>query len=49
MLEKYDGETENAHQWLEFFEKECSRFEITDDRDKIEIFRLFLEKSCVDW
>ena len=49
VFEKYDGKTANAHQWLEIFEKECSRFEITDDKDKIEIFRLFLEKSCVDW
>ena len=49
VLEKCDGRIANAHQWLEIFEKECSRFEIIDDKDKIEIFRLFLEKSCIDW
>ncbi|XP_044759164.1 uncharacterized protein LOC123316917 [Coccinella septempunctata] len=49
VLEKYDGRTTDSYQWLEVFEKECDRFEITDDREKIEIFRLFLEKSCVDW
>lgn len=49
VLEKYDGRTANADQWLEIFEKECDRFGINNDQEKIEIFRLFLEKSCVDW
>lgn len=32
-----------------FFDKECERFGVTRDEEKIEIFRLFLEKSCLDW
>lgn len=31
------------------FEKECERFEINEDEKKIEILRLFLDKSCIDW
>ena len=31
------------------FEKECIRFNVTTDETKIEILRLFLEKSCLDW
>ncbi|KMQ86709.1 hypothetical protein RF55_14251 [Lasius niger] len=49
VLEKFDGKNVNAHQWVEIFEKECVRFGVTRDEEKIEIFRLFLEKSCLDW
>lgn len=49
VLEKFDGKSVSAHQWMDIFEKECARFEITEDEEKIEIFRLFLEKSCSDW
>lgn len=34
---------------METFEKECTRFKITEDNTKIEVLRLFLEKSCSDW
>jgi len=34
---------------MEVFEKECDRFNIKQDIQKIEIFRLFLENSCLNW
>lgn len=34
---------------METFESECRRFEIIEDEKKIEIFRLFLDKPCLDW
>lgn len=38
----------NAKQWIETFEKECTRFDIIEDEIKIEILRLFLDKCCSD-
>lgn len=49
VIEKFDGKNINAYNWMETFEKECARFDITKEEEKIEIFRLFLEKSCADW
>lgn len=49
MVEKFTSKHSNAEQWLETFEKECTRFEITEDSTKIEILRLFLDKACIDW
>ena len=49
VIEKFTGKNSNAHQWITAFEKECDRFEIIQDAERIEIFRLFLEKSCLDW
>lgn len=49
MIEKFACKHSNAKQWLETFEKECRRFEISEDNTKIEILRLFLDKSCLDW
>ncbi|XP_029156171.1 uncharacterized protein LOC114943596 [Nylanderia fulva] len=49
MLEKFTGKTSNAHQWINEFERECERFEINEDRKKIETLKFFLEKACVDW
>ena len=34
---------------MKIFEKECIRFNVTTDETKMEILRLFLEKSCLDW
>ncbi|XP_043492264.1 uncharacterized protein LOC122517772 isoform X1 [Polistes fuscatus] len=48
-IEKFTSKNPNAMQWIEKFEKECERFNITKDKTKIEILRLFLEKSCLDW
>ncbi|GLV46086.1 hypothetical protein CBL_05171 [Carabus blaptoides fortunei] len=49
MIEKFTTKHSNAKQWLETFEKECRRFEINEENTKIEILRLFLDKSCLDW
>lgn len=49
MIEKFSNRNTNANQWINDFENECTRFEINTDKQKIEIFKLFLEKSCVDW
>lgn len=49
VIEKFDGRNSNAYQWMELFEKECLRFAIVKEEEKIEIIRLFLEKSCTDW
>lgn len=48
MIEKFTSRNSNSEQWMETFEKECTRFEIVKDEVKIEILRLFLDKSCVD-
>ena len=34
-IEKFDGKNSNANQWINNFEKECARFEITTDEKKI--------------
>lgn len=49
IIEKFTSKNPNAMQWIENFEKECERFNITKDETKIDILRLFLEKSCLDW
>ena len=49
MIERFICKHSNAKQWLETFEKECRRFEISEDNTRIEILRLFLDKSCLDW
>lgn len=49
ILEKFTSKNNNANQWIEFFEKECVRFDITSDENKIEILRFFMDKSCMDW
>ncbi|KAK7792870.1 hypothetical protein R5R35_004000 [Gryllus longicercus] len=49
MIEKFTSKHSNANQWLDTFEKECKRFDINEGRTMIEILRLFLDKSCLDW
>ncbi|GBP53049.1 hypothetical protein EVAR_43335_1 [Eumeta japonica] len=49
MIEKFVCKFSNAKQWIEIFENECKRFEIEEDTTKIEILRLFLDKTCADW
>lgn len=49
MIDKFVCKSSNAKQWIETFETECKRFEINKDTIKIEILRLFLDKSCADW
>lgn len=49
VIEKFTSRNSNANQWIDIFQKECIRFEVTTDEKKIEILRLFMDKSCVDW
>jgi len=49
LLERFSSKTINVKQWLETFEKECTRFEIVEENMMIEILRLFLDKPCTDW
>lgn len=49
MIEKFTGRNLNAYQWIKGFNKECERFQINEDKKKIEILRNFLEYSSVDW
>lgn len=48
VIEKFSSKHSNAAQWMDFFEKECARFYVADE-NKIEILRLFMDKSCADW
>ncbi|KAK0073283.1 hypothetical protein PV325_009979, partial [Microctonus aethiopoides] len=38
-----------ADQWITVFEDECARFNIQESNEKIGIFRLFMDKSSIDW
>ncbi|XP_050559966.1 uncharacterized protein LOC126912323 [Spodoptera frugiperda] len=49
VIEKFTSKNTNPNQWIDIFEKECLRFDILEDEKKIEILRLFMDKSCVDW
>lgn len=49
VLEKFEVKATSAQDWLQMFEKECTRFDIKENENKIEILRLFLEKSGTDW
>lgn len=49
VIEKFTSKNTNASQWMDIFEKECIRFDVTTDEKKIEILRLFMDKTCMDW
>ncbi|KAG7296862.1 hypothetical protein JYU34_019721, partial [Plutella xylostella] len=49
ILEKFTSKNTNANYWIEIFEKECGRFDVNTDEMKIEILRLFMDRSCADW
>lgn len=49
VLEKFTSKDLNARHWINNFEKECIRFDVNEDHKKIEILRLFMDKSCTDW
>jgi len=49
MIDKFSGRSSNANQWMEIFNKECGRFQINDDKKKIEILKHFLECSGTEW
>lgn len=49
VIEKFTSKNTNASQWIDIFEQECLRFDVTTDEKKIEILRLFMDKTCADW
>lgn len=49
VIEKFNSKITNVSQWMTTFEAECVRIGIDEDVRKIEIFRLFIEDSCLDW
>lgn len=49
VIEKFNSKITNVSQWMTIFESECARLGIEEDVKKIEIFRLFIEDSCLDW
>lgn len=49
MIERFTGRNSNAYQWIKDFNKECERFQINEDKKKIEILKNFLEYSTADW
>ncbi|XP_026743376.1 uncharacterized protein LOC113505069 [Trichoplusia ni] len=49
VLKKFDNKFTNAKQWLQSFEGECTRFDLTADTEKISALRLFLNDSESDW
>lgn len=48
-IQKFNNKTQNASQWLSVFEEECERYNISEDKRKIKLLKLFLDKSCLDW
>ncbi|KAJ0171850.1 hypothetical protein K1T71_012613 [Dendrolimus kikuchii] len=34
VIEKFDGKSSSAYQWIEIFEKECARFGIVKEEEK---------------
>ena len=49
ILGKFSTKSSNVYQWVQEFENECKHFKIDQDRKKIEVLKLFLEKSGLDW
>lgn len=49
IIEKFNGKNSNADQWITSNEKECERFNISDDDKKIEILKSFMDKGATDW
>lgn len=48
VLEKFNGKTPNARNWIKLFEHECSRIKVPADRYH-EALRLFLEGPAEHW
>lgn len=49
VIDKFGRKTSNVSQWMTIFEAECTRVGLVHDTMRIEIFRLFLDDSCLDW
>ena len=48
LIEKFNGGQEAAV-WIDSFEKECLRCEITNGNTKIEILNIFVEGNVKEW
>lgn len=48
-MQKFNNKTQNAGQWINEFEEECERFNISQDKKKIKLLKFFLDKTCLDW
>lgn len=48
-IQKFSRNTTNVQQWLDIYESECARLQIDTDLRKIEMLRLLLEDTCLDW
>ena len=48
-VNKFDRATQKAVDWLEDFEKECARFEITTSEMKVRALRYFVQDASQDW
>ena len=48
ILGKFSIKSSTVYQWVREFENECKRFKIDQDKKKIEVLKLFLEKSGLD-
>lgn len=49
VLEKLSGKITNVQQWVINFERECTRLDIITNVDIIEMLRLLMEDSAIDW
>lgn len=49
VIEKFTGKNSSAYQWIKDFNKECERFQIKEDKKKIQILKNFLENSSLNW
>ncbi|KAK7871662.1 hypothetical protein R5R35_009031 [Gryllus longicercus] len=49
MIDKFNAKNSNACQWINEFEKECERFMVVEDQEKIEALKFLLENASADW
>lgn len=49
VIDRFTGKNSNACQWMKDFNKECDRFQLVDDKEKIEILKNFLDCPGMDW
>lgn len=48
VLDKFTGK-QNANEWMNFFERECTRNQVNSDERKIQVLRLFVEDNAKEW
>lgn len=49
ILEKFNTKSSNVHQWIDIYEKECTRLQVVEEENKIEIMRFFLDEPSMNW